>query len=331
MSDEKLPAAQAKEIIEEAKKLPPMERFSLRPRNFEEAYRFANLIADSDLIPKEFQKKPANVLLAVQLGMELGVSPMQALQSIYVVNGRPAIFGDLLPAIIFNSGFLEAIHEEGDEQQASCTVKRKGHVAITRTFTMKDAERAKTVVWIGNERKFISLAEKETYKSYPKRMLQMRARALALRDMFPDVLKGVAIREEIEDEIEPVDITPVKPEPLKIPKPLEAKDEKADSQREPVAGTDNVRKVESEAGADQKVAEVSPPSNDPNGDYGSKEIGGNPTPDRKAEALAYIASFTKENFPEAKTLNPYLKGLSGQAQSEIILAFQAKKKELGIG
>src|ERR1051325_7073679 len=95
------------ELIETAKKMPAMEGgFNLRPRNFEEAYRFANIMAESDLVPKDFQKKPANVLVAVQLGMELGVSPMQALQNIAVINGRPCIWGDLLPAIIFASGLM---------------------------------------------------------------------------------------------------------------------------------------------------------------------------------------------------------------------------------
>ena len=123
------------ELIQAAKQLPPTEIFSLKPRTFDEAFRFANLIAESSLIPKEFQKSPANVLVAVQLGMELGISPMQALQNIYVVNGRPAIFGDLLPAIIIGSGLLEKFVEEGVAKEARCTVKRKGLAAITRTFT----------------------------------------------------------------------------------------------------------------------------------------------------------------------------------------------------
>lgn len=206
MPEEK-PKETPQDLIQAAKQLPPTEVFSLRPRNFEEAYRFANLIAESDMIPKEFQKKPANVLVAVQLGMELGVAPMQALQNIYVVNGRPAVYGDLLPAIVLQSGLLEEWHEEGDEKTASCTVKRKGHPPITRTFTLVEAERAKLV-----ERNPI-------YKSYPKRMLQMRARAYAFRDMFPDVMKGVAVREEQEDMA--LDVTPPPPQ-MKIPQPTTA-------------------------------------------------------------------------------------------------------------
>lgn len=93
MSEE--PKEEKTDLIAQAKTLPPTEVFSLKPRTFEEAFRFANLIATSTLIPKEFQSSPANVLIAVQLGMELGVAPMQALQNIAVVNGRPVIWGDL--------------------------------------------------------------------------------------------------------------------------------------------------------------------------------------------------------------------------------------------
>lgn len=227
------------ELIAAAKSLaPPVEGFSLRPRNFDEAFRFANLMAESDLLPKEFHGKPANVLVAVQLGMELGVSPMQALQNMYVINGKPAIYGDLLPAIVFQSGLLESIHEEGDEKEAKCTVKRRGHDPITRTFSMEDAKRAKAM----EHGQMISLADKQTYKSYPKRMLQMRARAWAIRDMFPDVLKGVAIREEIEDSIETTATHIPEEAPIATPQPLKEKPDVETDAAKVVQPTDGVSK-----------------------------------------------------------------------------------------
>lgn len=177
-----------KELIETAKALPPSgEVFSLQPRTFEEAYRFANLMASSDLVPKEFRNNPANVLLAVQLGHEVGLNPMQALQSIAVINGRPSMWGDAVLGLVHASGLLEVINESVDGDVGTCTVKRKGHEPLTRSFTMEEAKRA-------------GLIERGTvWKSYPKRMLQMRARGFALRDAFPDVLKGLQVREEVED------------------------------------------------------------------------------------------------------------------------------------
>ena len=188
---------QKKDLIAEAKLLPKPESFSLRPRTFEEAYRFANIMAESDLIPKEFQKKPANVLVAVQLGMELGVAPMQAIQNIAVINGRPVIWGDLLPAIVLASGLMEQFEETQDDKEGRCTVKRKGMAPITRTFTIDEAKKAGLI------------DRSDAWKKYPRRMMQMRARAFALRDMFADLLKGVGVREEAEDyDDEPRDVTP---------------------------------------------------------------------------------------------------------------------------
>ena len=61
----------------------------LVPTNFDQLVRFSEMAAQSDLVPRDYKGKPANVMLAVQMGSELGLAPMQALQSIAVINGRP--------------------------------------------------------------------------------------------------------------------------------------------------------------------------------------------------------------------------------------------------
>lgn len=168
--------------------------FSLVPTSFEEGYRFARIMAASDLVPKDFRGKPENCFIAVQMGLEVGLSPMAAVQNIAVVNGRPALWGDAVLALVRGSKFFESIAESvmgnGDDLEATCTVKRRGEQPVTRTFSMRDA-------------KLAGLAGKEgTWRQYPKRMLQMRARAFALRDVFPDVLKGIAIGEEVADIVD---------------------------------------------------------------------------------------------------------------------------------
>ena len=84
----------------------------------EEAWHLAKLMASSDLVPKDFREKPANVLLAVQLGHEVGLTPMQAVQNIAVINGRPVIWGDALLGIVQNSGLLQDITEEVDDTRS---------------------------------------------------------------------------------------------------------------------------------------------------------------------------------------------------------------------
>lgn len=186
------------------------QQFTLAPRSIDEALRFSEMLAKSELVPPDYRGKPANILVAVQMGAEVGLAPLQALQGIAVVNGRPAMFGDALMALVRGSGLCEYVKEEvmedahGHPVKAVCTVKRKGEPAQSRVFTMEDA-------------KLAGLTGRSTWKQYPKRMLQMRARSWALRDVFADVLKGIAVAEEASD-MPPVDMGPaevVEPEPEK--------------------------------------------------------------------------------------------------------------------
>ena len=161
--------------------------FSLAPQNLDEALKFADYLANSDIVPKDFQKKPANILVAVQWGMELGLQPMQAMQSIAVINGRPSLWGDAVIALVRSSPLCEYVYETDDGETASCRVKRVGEDEQTRTFSMTDAQQA-------------GLKGKQgPWTQYPKRMRQMRARSFALRDVFPDVLRGMPMAEEVQD------------------------------------------------------------------------------------------------------------------------------------
>ncbi len=167
--------------------------FAMQPKNLEEAMSFAKLIADSDLVPKDFQGKPGNVMIAIQMGQELGLKPLQAIQNIAVINGRPCLWGDALLAIVRASGTLEDFREDfdHDQQRATCSAKRRGNpTPIVRTFSKAEAMLAG--LW----------TKQGTWKSYPKRMLQLRARAFTLRDGWADFLKGVSVAEEQRDVIE---------------------------------------------------------------------------------------------------------------------------------
>jgi hypothetical protein len=160
---------------------------SLAPQNFEQALTFANYLADSDMVPKDFKGKPGNCLIAMQWGAEVGLQPLQALQNIAVINGRPSLWGDSLIALVRASPAFEYILEEDDGKMATCRVKRRGEPEQARTFSMDDAKAA-------------GLQGKQgPWTQYPKRMRQMRARAFALRDVFPDVLRGMPVAEEVMD------------------------------------------------------------------------------------------------------------------------------------
>jgi hypothetical protein len=161
--------------------------FSMAPTTMQEAMDFADMLAQSDLVPKDFQRKPGNVLVAMQWGAEIGLKPLQALQNIAVINGRPAVWGDALLALVRSSPACEYVVESEEGDTAVCRVKRRGEPEQVRTFSVADAKTA-------------GLSGKGgPWSNYPKRMRQMRARAYALRDVFADVLKGMPVAEEVMD------------------------------------------------------------------------------------------------------------------------------------
>jgi hypothetical protein len=163
-----------------------LDQHGVQLRSFDEMARFCKAIVNSGLAPKGFNS-PEAVMVAVQHGLELGLAPMQALQSIAIINGRPCIYGDAALALCTaHPAFLD-IEETTEGNTATCVVKRRDRSAVVRTFSEADAKKAG--LW----------GKSGPWQQYPARMLQMRARSWALRDAFPDALRGLGIREEVSD------------------------------------------------------------------------------------------------------------------------------------
>lgn len=182
----------------------PRQQFDLSPQTFDQALTFSKYLADSDLVPKDFKGRPGNCLAAIQWGAELGLKPLQAMQNLAVINGRPALWGDAVIALARSSPLCEYVVETDDGSTATCKVKRRGEPEQVRTFSMDDARAA-------------GLAGKQgPWTQYPRRMRQMRARAFALRDVFPDVLRGLPVAEEVMDtptekHMGPAEVVPQSP------------------------------------------------------------------------------------------------------------------------
>ena len=164
---------------------------SIIPQDAEQAFRMAQLIFQSGMAPKDMQS-PEKIVTAIIAGMEIGLKPFQSVQSFAVVNGRPVIWGDTALGLVQASGWLEDFEEtldgEGDAMVATCRAKRTDRKSeIVRLFSVAKAKKAG--LW----------GKSGPWSQYPERMLQLRARAFALRDGFPDVLKGIGIHEEVAD------------------------------------------------------------------------------------------------------------------------------------
>ncbi len=174
----------------------------LKLDTMEQAFIFARAVVESGLAPKDF-KTPQAVLIAVQMGAEIGLAPMAALQSIAVINGKPGVYGDAGKALLRANGFEI---EELDIQEiqkggfARCTVSHPRQKPVTRTFSVEDAKRAG--LW----------SKAGPWTQYPYRQMAWRSFWFAARDAAPDVLRGMAGVEEARDiPSEPKDVTPPPP------------------------------------------------------------------------------------------------------------------------
>lgn len=158
------------------------------PQSIEEVYRVAKCISESGLAPNGM-KTPEQVTVAILTGLEIGLPPMFAIQKIAVINGRPSIWGDAVPALLWAKGFKlrEWSEGDGDKLVAHCQVERPCGEMISRSFGVAQAKKAG--LW----------AKAGPWSQYPDRMLQMRARGLACRDGAPDVLSGLYLAEETQE------------------------------------------------------------------------------------------------------------------------------------
>jgi len=191
---------------------------AMKPKNLDEVMAMCKLLASCDVVPKDFQGKPGNILIAIGMGTELGLSPFAAVQNIMVVNGRPTMWGDAVLGLVLSRDVLEYFKESAPDVAlkqgyGKCELKRKGGEPIVRTFSLAEATKAN--LW----------GKAGPWTNYPGRMLQMRARSWALRDSCPDILKGIQLKEEVAD-YEIVDVKPLPAEPARLAptaEPVEAK------------------------------------------------------------------------------------------------------------
>ena len=187
----------------------------LTPTTFDQLCTFADMAASSGMVPKAYDGKPGAIMIAVQMGAELGLSPMQSLTSIAVINGRPGVWGDGLIGICRGSplceDIIETIEGEGDQRTATTIAKRRGATPVTRSFSVADAKRAglwqteEKVKRKSREGGWYETTNDSTWYRYPDRMLTNRARGFALRDAFPDLLRGLKTVEELRDYPQPDD------------------------------------------------------------------------------------------------------------------------------
>lgn len=164
-----------------------------------DAHRFVMPLIRTDFMPAHFRPKGnsdeayalavASATAAVLYGLEVGLSPLQALQGTYVIQGRPTMYAGTMVAILQSKGH-EIWTEDLTDSRAVVCGQRQGSSRVERAvFTM---QRASTAGYVSKNQK---------YKTDPQAMLLARAQSDCCKRVARDALLGIAYSvEEMWDE-----------------------------------------------------------------------------------------------------------------------------------
>lgn len=189
------------------------------------AKQMGDALCQTSFVPQHFAGRPEEAAAAIMSGDELGFTPMQSLQSLYVVSGKPALYARAMVALVLSAGHQVWTESESDTEVVVCG-RRAG------------SERTEKVAWSIDRAERAGYTKNKKYQTDPRAMLYARASADVARRIAPDVLAGVAYTvEELEGEEQPgsraagsrkVRRKPLEPAPTPEPDPtpqLEANDD----------------------------------------------------------------------------------------------------------
>lgn len=153
-----------------------------------DAARLVGPLVQTDFVPQHFRGQVAAATAAVLYGAEAGLSPLQALQGVYVISGKPAMYARTLLAVTLAQGH-EVWTEELTDSRAVVCGKRRG------------SQRVEKVTWTIERARKAGYTKNAKYQSDPQSMLLARAQSDVCRRIAPDALLGMAYSvEELEDE-----------------------------------------------------------------------------------------------------------------------------------
>jgi hypothetical protein len=178
-----------------------------QPTGLEQAIRLADTLAKSNLLPGPLRGKPADVLVTLITGHELGLSPMQAVRGLHVIDGKAVMSADLTVALVLKRRDVCEFFRlaESTDKRAAYTTKRVGSEPVTLAWTIEQAQAA-------------GLAGRDNWKKHTAAMLRARAASALARAVYPDLVLGVYDPDEAEEFRPAARVTapPPPPEPAPI-------------------------------------------------------------------------------------------------------------------
>lgn len=166
------------------------------------AHQLASALCTTSFVPRHFAGKPEEAAAALMLGDELGLSPISALRSIFVIGGTPGMYAKTMVALVQSRG-----HEVWTETESATKVTVCGRRA--------GSDKTEKSEWTLDRARRAGYTNNKKYETTPEDMLYARAAATVCRRIAADVLAGIphSVEElELEDETKPVRTVRRKPE-----------------------------------------------------------------------------------------------------------------------
>lgn len=165
-------------------------------QGFELAQRAAKLLAASSLVPKEYQGNMPNCVIALNMAQRIGADPLQVMQNLVIVHGRPTWSSQFLIATVNTSGRFSALRfeffgERGSDDwgcRAWAIEKATGEKLVGSDITIGIA---KSEGWYGKNG--------SKWKTMPQQMLMYRAGSWWTRAFAPELSMGLHTADEMGD------------------------------------------------------------------------------------------------------------------------------------
>ncbi|MGY2036590.1 hypothetical protein ACW9HF_15010 [Nocardia gipuzkoensis] len=174
----------------------------------DKAHHLAKVMTRTQMVPNQYRGKPDDAAAAILFGLELGLSPIQSLQNVISVHGKPGLEARTMVALLAAKGY-EVITVRSSDTEVSVIGRAPDGREEPSTWTIERADRAGYVAkkdangeWVKNANG--KIAGNTKYVTDPQAMLYAKAAAEVCRKLAPNVLLGMPYtREDLESEPEP--------------------------------------------------------------------------------------------------------------------------------
>ena len=162
---------------------------------FDQCARTANMLSKSTLVPQNYQGKPEDCFIAVEMAARMNISPIFVMQQLYVVKGKPSWAGSACMAMINACGKFKGVKHVYTGAKGTDT--RGCYVTAVRIDDGEQVNGTEITVAMAKAEGWYSTNPK--WKNLTEQMLGYRAASFFARMYCPEALMGLQTYEEVQD------------------------------------------------------------------------------------------------------------------------------------